>query len=214
MIVKVCGMRAKENIQALAQAGADWMGLIFFPGSKRYVGEQPELAAWLASAEGQNLGMRRVGVFVDAPATHIQALVGQYSLNCVQLHGQENAAQCLSLREQLGPDVCIIKTFAIRQADDFNGVKDYSRHCDYFLFDTKTDQLGGSGLQFDWSLLDHYRENTPFLLSGGIGPEDAGAILAIDHAQMAGIDINSRFEFEPGQKNIAEIEQFIRALAA
>ena len=203
MIIKTCGLRKPQNIEAISNLGVDWIGLIFYPKSPRYVGEEDELPAFLAAEGEQERSPQRVGVFVNEPFENILRAVRQYGLDFVQLHGGESAVFCRSLRrmldEELERPVGIIRAFRVSRAFDFAVTIDYEPHCDYFIFDTKAPQVyGGTGHKFDWSVLDRYEGKTPFLLSGGIGPDDATAIRQLQHAALAGVDLNSRFETEPG----------------
>ncbi|MBR1755224.1 MAG: phosphoribosylanthranilate isomerase [Bacteroidaceae bacterium] len=206
MIIKVCGMRDPDNIRAVEQAGPDWMGFIFWPGSKRYVAEPP---AYLPTA------CKRVGVFVDASLDDILLRVQQFRLDLVQLHGHESPAFCRQLKAALRT-TSIIKSIGIATVEDLRATADYADVADYFLFDTKSPQYGGTGQPFDWNLLAAYEGTTPFLLSGGIGPSDlprlgewfrAGS--ASDAAKCVGIDLNSRFEKAPGIKDAALLQIFI-----
>lgn len=197
MIVKVCGMRDSENIRDIERLGIDWMGFIFYPPSKRAVTDVPDYLP-------ENI--KRVGVFVNENPDAIAGRVEEFQLDMVQLHGEESPEMCLQLRQS---GVKVTKVFSIRNEFPIPVVEKYDSTCDYYLFDTQTINYGGSGRKFNWELLSQYRGGTPFLLSGGIAPEDADAILAFDHPQFAGIDINSCFEIEPAFKNYKLIKQFL-----
>jgi phosphoribosylanthranilate isomerase len=106
----------------------------------------------------------------------------------------------------------IIKAFSVNEDFQFHKTKPFEGVADYFLFDTKTNLPGGSGEKFNWEILNRYNGDTPFLLSGGISPEDAEEIKKIDHPQLAGIDLNSGFEDEPGLKNIEKLNVFIEEI--
>ena len=195
MLIKVCGMRDAENIRALEeQARPDLMGFIFWPKSSRYVSELP---AYLPT------NCRRVGVFVDEDIEQVKRTANEYGLYFIQLHGNESPRYVGQLREWE-----TIKAFNIASADDIEQTKAYEGFADYFLFDTKGKSVGGNGVQFDWDILQYYKGNTPFLLSGGIGPEDAERLRHWHHPKCIGIDINSRFELEPGTKDVAAITKF------
>jgi len=198
MIVKVCGMRDAANIRELEQLGIDWMGLIFWPRSKRYVPAPP---SYLPQ------GIRKVGVFVDASEEDIRRHVADYQLDLVQLHGQESPEMLRALKP-----LPLIKAFNIATTDDLQRTADYEGLADYFLFDTKGPSVGGNGEKFDWSVLDSYQGATPFLLSGGIRPEDAAAVKSFHHPKCIGIDLNSRFETEPGLKDVTKLKQFLIAI--
>ena len=201
--IKVCGMREPDNIRAVEALGVDWMGFIFWPGSSRYVGTRPDYLPTRA---------KRVGVFVDADTDDIVAHIADYRLDAVQLHGNETPASISLLRTSLtgaAAGVAIIKTFSIATPDDLARTTDYEGAADYFLFDTKTPLVGGSGRQFDWTILTSYHGTTPFLLSGGIGPHDAARVNAFHHPQCIGIDLNSRFECAPALKDIQKLKAFL-----
>lgn len=195
MIVKVCGMREPDNIRAVEQLGIDWMGFIFWPGSSRYVARRP---AYLP------IRCRRVGVFVDAPLADVLQRAEEYALDFIQLHGHESAEYVRQLRPY-----GIIKAFNIASADDLAQVAAYEGLVDYFLFDTKGRSVGGNGEKFDWTVLSAYNGPTPFLLSGGIGPDDAARVRQFRHPRCVGIDLNSRFELSPGLKDIEKLKRFL-----
>ena len=201
MIVKVCGMSDAVNIRLAEQLNIDWMGFIFYPPSPRYVERRPD---YLPQRQ------RRVGVFVNADEDFILSRISLFGLQLLQLHGHETPRQCRSLREATG--LSVIKAFSVKSAADVAETRHYEGAADYFLFDTPTPGVGGSGQSFDHSLLDHYTGTTPFLLSGGLGPNSADNILALRHPRMAGIDLNSRFETAPGIKSIHRLQQFLQSL--
>ena len=213
MIVKVCGMRDARNILEVEALGIDWMGFIFWPKSKRYVINRP---AYLPTS------CKRIGVFVDATVEDILLHIADFSLDIIQLHGSESpdfisrlktgAATPLPCRGGVGGGVSIIKAFNIATADDLEATKPYEGAVDYFLFDTKAQLPGGTGQQFDWSVLANYDGKTPFLLSGGIGPDDAAHARAFHHPKCIGIDLNSRFEVSPALKDVNKLKSFLKQL--
>ena len=200
MIVKVCGMREAENIRAVEALGVDWMGFIFWEHSSRNVCQRP---AYLPEKA------KRVGVFVDAPLDVVCRHVESFGLDVVQLHGSESPTFLHDLRTVLAGAVLIVKAFSIATRDDLLQTSLYEGLADFFLFDTKAQLVGGNGRKFDWSVLAHYDGSTPFLLSGGIGPDDASRLSAFSHPRLAGIDLNSRFEAAPAQKNVELLKQFL-----
>ena len=202
-LIKVCGMRHADNIRQVEALGPDWMGLIFWPRSSRYVDRRPDYLPTRA---------RRVGVFVDQPADEIVRIARDYRLDAIQLHGHETPADLNRLRAVLGTAPALIKAFSISTAADLERTADYDGAADYLLFDTKTPLAGGSGRQFDWRVLDAYHGTTPFLLSGGIGPDDTGRLAAFHHPRCIGIDLNSRFELEPGLKDVEKLKTFIKKI--
>jgi phosphoribosylanthranilate isomerase len=195
MIIKVCGMRDAQNIRDVESLGVDWIGMIFWPKSKRYVAEVP---SYLPEH------LKKVGVFVDSTLDDILQHISDYQLDIIQLHGQESPDFAKALKPHT-----IIKAFNIEKADDLIQTEKYEGIADYFLFDTKGKMVGGNGQKFDWSVLTTYQGKTPFLLSGGIGPEDAESVKSFHHPRCIGIDLNSRFESEPGFKDINQLKTFI-----
>ena len=202
-MIKVCGMREAENIRAVEALGIDLMGFIFWPKSSRYVNERP---AYLPTQ------CKRVGVFVNASIEEIMQKVQDYALDYIQLHGSESPEYAQRLRSVYGDSVAVIKAFNIATKEDLEATKSYEDLADYFLFDTKAQLPGGSGQQFDWSVLADYVGETPFLLSGGIGPDDAERVKAFNHPKCVGIDLNSKFEVEPALKDIQKLKTFLEQL--
>ncbi len=198
--VKICGMKQPDNIAAVAALQPDLMGFIFYPKSPRYA--EPLDVDCLNSLPKS---IRKIAVFVNETLENILSVVYKYNFDGVQLHGTENVADCKVLREA---GLLVIKAFSIADATNFKVTPTYEGVCDYFLFDTKTDAYGGSGVKFDWSILNEYKGETPFLLSGGIAVDDAEAILKIEHPRFAGIDLNSKFEVSPGLKNVELLKGF------
>ena len=201
MIIKVCGMRDPENIRAVSELDIQWLGMIFWERSSRYVCEKP---SYLPTKQ------KRVGVFVDATIEEVMGKIQEYALDIIQLHGKESPAYIRRLRPLCSDHVAaIIKALNIATKEDLEQTKPYEGIVDYFLFDTKAKMVGGNGTKFDWSVLSEYNGATPFILSGGIGPDDAGKVKAFHHPQLAGIDLNSRFETAPGVKDIEQLKHFI-----
>lgn len=162
--------------------------------------------------------IQRVGVFVDEMPQTILTAIYNYQLQYVQLHGQESPVMIDNLKRTLipdiAPDIKVIKAISIASKDDVARYKDYEGLVDLFLFDTRCPMVGGSGRQFDWDVLTAYDGHTPFLLSGGIGPDDAERIRQFSHPMLAGIDLNSRFETEPGRKDVERLRTFISQVRA
>ena len=226
MIIKVCGMRESINICKVSELGIDMMGFIFYPKSPRYVRMISSMAGIIPdySEERAKNGMlteesarknqpARVGVFVDDMPQNIVTRVYNYRLDYIQLHGDESREACENLRATIDPDIRpgikIIKAISVSSAEDIQKYRQYVGAVDLFLFDTKCPTKGGSGEQFDWSVLDAYDGDVPFLLSGGIGPEDAERVKAFRHPKCLGIDLNSKFEIEPGLKDVGRLKNFL-----
>jgi len=181
------------------------MGFIFWPKSSRFVSEVP---AYLPEH------CQRVGVFVDASIGDIMSAVNNFALHFIQLHGQESPSYIIQLKSHLPVGIKIIKAFNIATTDDLALTHPYEGIVDDFLFDTKGKSVGGNGEKFDWTVLDAYTGSTPFLLSGGIGPDDAERVRNFHHDKCIGIDLNSRFESAPALKNTEEISRFLEKLKA
>ena len=188
-------MKYPDNILELSRLAIDYMGFIFYEKSPRWVGNlSPEILKTLP----QNI--QKVGVFVNPSETEILEKTEKYDLQVVQLHGSESPQCCRFIKNH---GIKIIKAFSINNETDLETINSYTEVCDYFLFDTKTPQYGGSGQKFDWKILEKYTGKIPFFLSGGIGLEDIPTIKQIQHKQLYGIDLNSRLEVRPGLKDIA-----------
>lgn len=208
MIVKVCGMRQPDNIDAVAAAGIDMMGFIFYRKSPRYVDR-------LDSAVVKGLkarGIEPVALFVDECIDVVISILRRYGFTTVQLHGSESSVYCDELRRQ---GCKVLKAISISEESDIAGATVYDGHADMLVVDTKSSGKGGSGKKFDWQLLEKGAFSTPYLLSGGVAPEDAEAVATHYRAsagRMAGVDINSRFEIAPAMKSQSLISQFISEL--
>jgi phosphoribosylanthranilate isomerase len=202
--IKVCGMKNIPNIKELAILPIQMMGLIFYEKSPRFIHNLDAKAL-----EDLPSRIQKVGVFVNETESTIMTKIQIYNLKYIQLHGNESPEFCERLRTQ---NIKVIKAFPIAEAKDLEKIKDYENHCDYFLFDTKTNQYGGSGKKFDWQILSSYSSSTPFFLSGGIGSDDAEIIQQIKHPAFFAIDLNSQFEIAPGLKDIQKLKKFISKL--
>lgn len=216
-------MRDAQNIREVSQLGVDMIGMIFYPKSPRYVEMQSSHAGIIPDYAKEDIGVSvsakspaRVGVFVDDMVKNIVTRVVNYHLDYVQLHGNEPREMCENLRLTLDPDIRpgikIIKAISVSDASDIQKYKEYVGAVDLFLFDTKCKMVGGSGQQFDWQVLEQYDGEVPFLLSGGIGPEDASRLHAFHHPKCIGIDLNSRFEIEPGVKDVEKLKGFLNEM--
>ena len=211
MKIKVCGLRDRANLAEIARLPVDLLGLIFYGDSPRNVDETTGAALGDLSELTTDQGL--VGVFVNAEVSEILQKVAAYRLDYAQLHGNESADYCASLK-QVWPSLKVIKAFSVDADFDFDTTAAYERHVDYFLFDTKGAAHGGNGQQFDWSLLKKYQGFRQFFVSGGIGPDDAAAVRQLNFPQLAGIDVNSGFERAPGEKDVAQLAAFVRAVKA
>ncbi|MGB4400319.1 MAG: phosphoribosylanthranilate isomerase [Daejeonella sp.] len=202
MIIKVCGMREPDNIRELVELNPDYLGLIFYPHSKRYMKGLD--ATHMKSIPPTT---KKTGVFVNEAMDVMADEVIQYDLDAIQLHGNEPAEFCRSFRKflhnmQTEKHVEIIKAFGISEDFDFSALSEYEDFVDYFLFDTKTAEHGGSGITFDWSILENYKGKKPYFLSGGLSLENIHGITDLKDLRFHGVDLNSKFETEAGIKDI------------
>ena len=207
-------MRDADNIRDISALGVDMIGLIFYPPSPRYV-QQFSSGAGIIPDYAPDMGKTplRVGVFVDDMPQNIVTRVYNYKLDYIQLHGNEPRETLENLPATIDPDIKpkikIIKAISVSSAEDIKKYKEYVGAADLFLFDTKCKTVGGSGEQFDWQVLQAYDGDVPFLLSGGIGPDDAERIKNFHHPKCIGIDLNSKFEIEPALKDVEKLKQFL-----
>ena len=207
MNIKVCGNTDLNQLKQLDELNIDYAGMIFYPQSPRYV---------LKKLSGKkvkelDISLNKVGVFVNASEKEIMQQIEDYGLDMVQLHGDETASFC----NRISDHIKVIKAFRIT---DFETnidwlVKEYDEVCDFYLFDKGSPGLyGGTGVKFNWNLLEESKIGKPFFLSGGIEREDALAIKKFHHPFFYGIDVNSRFETKPGIKNIELIKEFVNQI--
>lgn len=198
MKIKVCGLRDIENIKAVAALNPDFVGFIFYGPSPRFVGQTDE-----ETLDNIPLTICKTAVFVNETAENIDNLIDKYGFGAIQLHGNEDAQFCSLFKNKL----TVIKAFGVDENFDFGQLNEYVDSVDFFLFDTKTSQHGGSGKTFDWTILDRYQLKIPFFLSGGLSPDNIDEVKKINHPQFYGVDLNSKFETAPGLKNIEKLEK-------
>ena len=181
--------------------------MIFWPKSSRYVSD-------LSAADAIPEDITHVGVFVNQPNEEIARIANRCRLEIIQLHGSESVADIMALRKMLPEDTKVMKAISVSEANDVKKADSYADVVDFLLFDTKCQTVGGSGKQFEWSVLDGYNGALPFLLSGGIGPDDAERLASFHHPKMIGIDLNSRFEIATGIKAAAPLASFIKEVSS
>lgn len=201
--MKVCGMRDAENINGLVKIAPDFMGMIFYDQSPRYV---RHIAAEVIESIPPSI--KKTGVFVNADFSEIMKAVLSYQLQAVQLHGDEEVSLVKRLRNE---GLIVIKVFRIMDQlpdllDDFEG------EVDYFLFDTRAKAYGGTGHHFDWSALKKYKHQTPYFLSGGLRIEDIQEIKSLKLPRLVGLDVNSKFETAPGMKDLNMVRELKKKL--
>ncbi|MDO1501325.1 phosphoribosylanthranilate isomerase [Winogradskyella maritima] len=212
MKLKVCGMKYRDNIEALSWLQPDYMGFIFYDKSSRYFdGQIPSVSK----------SIKKTGVFVNEEMDLVIDLIKKHELQAVQLHGEESAEFCKKLKisilehchtERSRSAIELIKVFSIKDHFNFEAIQPYEGIVDYFLFDTKGQLPGGNGFTFDWKVLNDYPSKTPYFLSGGIGLETTNKLKEFQNSPASkycyAIDVNSKFEIEPGLKHIEELEKF------
>lgn len=206
MRVKVCGITQALQAQQITEAGADFVGFIFYPPSSRYVYKS------MPANEIKKLrNINKVGVFVNADVDEVLRTVDKCGLYLVQLHGNESPRYC----EKVSQYITVIKAFRISENDNILWkIKDYYDVADLFMFDTEGASYGGTGKKFDWQKLKDINVGKPFFLSGGIGPNDVANIQQFQQNAVAkdlfALDINSHFETSPGVKDIQQVTTFIQ----
>ena len=207
MNIKVCGITEMKQLQQLDGLDIDFAGMIFYKDSPRYIGGKLNAK----DIKKADFDLKKTGVFVNPEMIEVLDAIDEYGLEVVQLHGDETPEMC----EDLSSEVEVIKAFRIKGDEDIDKlVAPYDAVCDYYLFDTGglKESFGGTGQQFDWSILARAKIEKPFFLSGGIGVEDAARVKAFKHPDMFGVDINSKFEVSPGVKDMKLLLQFKQGL--
>jgi phosphoribosylanthranilate isomerase len=197
MIIKVCGLTDNESGQLVAALPEiSHVGFIFYEGSKRFT------ETTLATAK------KKVGVFVNAPIDYVLEQIKKHGLDAVQLHGNESPEYIIKLPKGIE----IIKAIGIATAEDLEITKNYQDLVTFLIFDTQSGEYGGTGVQYDWKILENYKGEIPFILSGGIGPDSVEALKNFRHPKLAGYDLNSRFEIEPKIKDVEKLAAFLKEI--
>ena len=194
-------MKHPDNIEALTSLPIDYIGFIFYPKSPRFVQQ--------AHAIPVPDTIKKVGVFVNETLENIRSKVKSHTLQAVQLHGSESSELCKTLQQQ---QLEVIKAFGIDSSFDWNQLVTYLDAVDYFLFDTKSPQHGGTGQTFDWEKLKEYPFDKPYFLSGGLSMANNAQAMAFDDERLIGLDLNSKFEIEPGLKDINLLTQALKII--
>jgi len=203
MQIKICGLKHRDNIEAVTELKPDYVGFICYAPSPRFAAELDDDTLAVVPET-----ISKTAVFVNETAEAIHQLIDKYHFDAIQLHGNEDTEFCAEFKGK----VTVMKAFGIDQDFDFERLNQYVGSVDFFLFDTKTDKHGGSGKSFDWSLLDKYTLDVPFFLSGGLSLDNLKEIKSIKHPQFYGVDLNSRFEIEPGLKDIEKLKNAFELL--
>lgn len=203
MKVKVCGVRNKSNLDFLNQSSVDFIGFIFYAKSSRYFFDGD-----ISQQDLMTCKKKKVGVFVNESIDKIEEVMNAYGLDVIQLHGDESPEDCQALKSK---GYRLVKAFSVGTQLPVE-LSIYEPFVDYFLFDTKGKWYGGNGAQFDWSVLENYPLDKPFILSGGIGLEDVEEVKKINHSELYAIDVNSRLEVLPGLKDEVQTMKFLEEL--
>ena len=199
MKLKVCGMRDSQNIKELLKLRPDYMGFIFYDKSKRNaIDLDVDLLRSFPSIT------QKVGVFVNAPLDEVKSKVDEFQLDFVQLHGDESVEY---VGELFAVGIKVIKVFSVGESFDFKVLKPYKGLVEYFLFDTKGKERGGNGVVFDWRILKDYDQSVPFFLSGGVDNENVSELASLGEMKIHAIDVNSKYEIEPGLKDIELLKE-------
>ena len=216
MNIKVCGITQLKQLQQLEGLNIDFAGLIFHKDSPRYIGDKIDKSA----LKNSDFDIKKVGVFVNPEMIDVLDAIDEYGLDVVQLHGNESAEMC----EDLSGEVEVIKAFSVDGKTNIDElIAAYDAVCDYYLFDNSPLQTspevgglqtvhGGTGQKFDWKILTKAKIEKPFFISGGISVDDIEALKKFKHPDFFGVDINSRFEKEPGVKDMALVLQLKQGL--
>lgn len=206
-IIKICGLKTPETLAVALDAGADWVGFVFFAKSPRHITHQ----------QAQKLGnlvqgrAKKIALMVDTDDDAIAAIVAALQPDMLQLHGSEAPERVASVRATFG--LPIIKAVGISNSNDIKSVRSYESVADWLLLDAKPPKdavlPGGNGVRFDWSLLAGLDLAKPFMVSGGLDPANVAEAIGVSNAQ--GVDVSSGVESAPGIKDAARIKAFIEA---
>lgn len=203
--LKVCGLTKLDQINELIEMNIDFLGFIFYKKSPRFVLNHLSLEQ-ISNINHQG----KVGVFVNEIVENIVEISGQAKLNFIQLHGDENDDFISELGEKLNEKIGIIKVVRIGNETIYDLQKTLDSQLstlNYLLFDTDSKAFGGTGKTFDWNILNNIEIPIPYFLSGGISDENIHQLTTINH-QPFSLDINSKFEIEPGNKDLGKIKEF------
>lgn len=196
---KVCGMKEADNIARVLNLEPDYMGFIFYRKSPRYVGED-----WAGPGNGFPGSTKKVGVFVNEEMDRVVELAAKYQLEYLQLHGHETPDYCRLLSQQ---GLAVIKVTNPANLKEVKRLDQFKPWVEFFLFDTPGKQFGGTGKSFDWSLLEHYDNQVPVFLSGGISLENVQKVAELTRLNLSAVDVNSCFETRPGFKDVTKLKE-------
>ncbi|WP_374300092.1 phosphoribosylanthranilate isomerase [Ferrovibrio sp.] len=207
VLAKICGLTDDAAVEAAVQHGADMLGFVFFPASPRNLSaEQAE--ALLREVPS---GIDRVGVFVDPETDFLDRILAKARLDLLQLHGDETPERCRAISIYFG--LPIIKAIKVSSKADLKAAKAYEDAVDWLMFDAAppkdATRPGGNAASFDWSIMQGAKFNRPWLLSGGLMPENLS--LAVQQSGASAVDVSSGVESAPGKKDPARIRAFLDA---
>lgn len=205
--VKICGLRTPADVEAVAEAGAAYAGFVFFAKSPRNLTVTEARTAALAAP----VGLAKVALVVDADDATLDRITGEVPLDMLQLHGRESPDRVAEVRARYG--LPVMKAVGVAEAGDLAAVLDYSLVADQILVDAKPPKEavlpGGNGLTFDWRLVAQRRWLRPWMLAGGLTPENVAEAIQLTNARQ--VDVSSGVESEPGVKDHAKIRAFVKA---
>ncbi len=208
VLVKICGLKTAEALEVAVEAGADMVGFVFFPPSPRNI--TPRAAEPL----GRQVRARaeKVALTVDADDALLDAIVSALKPDLLQLHGKESPERLFALKTRFG--LPVMKALPVETRADLSAVTAYADIADRFLFDARAPREatrpGGLGKPFDWHLLENLDLAIPYMLSGGLDPDNVAEALRVTHAP--GVDVSSGVERTPGEKDPDKIRAFVRAV--
>jgi phosphoribosylanthranilate isomerase len=210
ILVKICGLRTADALDAALEAGADMVGFVFFAASPRNV----DLASAQRLAQRVRGHVRKVALTVDAEDAELEGIIDALKPDLLQLHGHETPARVRTIKARFG--LPVMKAIAVESRHDLNAIKTYADVADRLLFDARAPhdatRPGGLGRAFDWRLLERLDVELPFMLSGGLDATNVAEALRITCAP--GVDVSSGVERAPGDKDPQRIHAFIRAARA
>lgn len=201
--VKICGIKTREALKAAEHAGAGFAGFVFYPKSPRNI--DVETASMLAKATA----IKTVGLFVDPDDETLRRITETVPLKMIQLHGNETPSRVATIKSQYG--LSVMKALRIATKADLGEATDYAKVADWLLFDAKVESaVGGTGQAFDWSILENYKAPKPWMLAGGLTPENVGA--AVTKLRPDAVDVSSGVESAPGVKDACKITAFLESV--
>lgn len=208
--VKICGLRHPAHVDAAVQAGASYLGFMFFAKSPRHL----EVAEAAALAANVPAGVCKVAVTVDADDAYLDQIVGQVGIDMLQLHGHETPERVAELKARHG--LPVMKVVGIAGPDDLAEIERYAQVADQIMVETKApkdaDRPGGNGITFDWALLTGHHWPKPWMLAGGLNPDNIAEAVALTGA--AQVDVSSGVEAAPGEKDPDKMLAFVTAANA